>query len=729
MRNWILGGLITAMAYGLGGPALALSGADDIMNYTSLGECVVYEYSNQDYDLPGSAEVSLHPPSLFAGGTVFLGSPSGSFVESRPSITKQAIAQCLAIDEAEITYLVQDGADGTFEEDDVIGFGFVLSNAAFGFTANTFHTFQVGSGTLTPPNLSAPTLSSSSPSFGATDVPVDSNVVLTFSEPVFAKTGSISVVKVFEFKGVQIIESFDVAASNAVTGSGTTTITIDPTSDLEASTEYYVEMDDTVFDDAEGNSFSGISGPTAVSFTTAAPPNTAPTADAGPDQTGIASAASVTLDGTGSSDPDTGDTLSYAWTQTDSSGQTVTLSDATAAQPSFTAPTLDINDAAVTLTFSLVVTDDKSNASTADTVDITVNPPAPTPASEFEKYREDSKRVLVDEATRSLSSTLSANQGMTRQARNRFLDSRFQVDGEASGLVSRNNVPFDVDGSFELSGTTLSTRGNFFEQTGNYDGTSRRLFFGDFDIQHDAYTDSTTATLTARVAWEHLVSEQTMLGYFVGGELARSTINGTFDGDQDRFGMTIGGYAVHQLDDQVYLDGFLTLGLGNNDLEMANDVLALESDYTTRTATIGAALSGRYEHKQFEFRPELAFSYGKTWIGNVSFTGRAYGLVDDTLSLDAGSVSIANLTLRPEVVWALDADTVADSTSKFSFAPRLICESRETMRRTEDCGGGAELGLSRQSDNGLSTAEFRVIMDRVGDTTRSSFAFNLEHQF
>lgn len=148
MRNWILGGLITAMAYGLGGPALALSGADDIMNYPSLGLCDVYEYSEQSKD---SAEVSLHPPSLFAGGTVFIGDgylePS---VESRPSITKQAIAQCLAIDEAEITYLVQDGADGTFEEDDVIGFGFVLSNAAFGFTANTFHSFQVGSGTLTP---------------------------------------------------------------------------------------------------------------------------------------------------------------------------------------------------------------------------------------------------------------------------------------------------------------------------------------------------------------------------------------------------------------------------------------------------------------------------------------------------------------------------------------------------------------------------------------------------
>ena len=43
----------------------------------------------------------------------------------------------------------------------------------------------------------------------------------------------------------------------------------------------------------------------------------------------------VTLDGSGSSDPD-GDPLSYAWTQV--SGPTVALSDATAAQPTFTAP-------------------------------------------------------------------------------------------------------------------------------------------------------------------------------------------------------------------------------------------------------------------------------------------------------------------------------------------------------------------------------------------------------
>jgi hypothetical protein len=72
----------------------------------------------------------------------------------------------------------------------------------------------------------------------------------------------------------------------------------------------------------------------------------------------------VTLDGSGSSDPD-GDTITYKWTQT--AGTTVTLSSSTVAKPTFTAPA-----AAGTLTFSLVVTDSKGLASSPATTNVTV---------------------------------------------------------------------------------------------------------------------------------------------------------------------------------------------------------------------------------------------------------------------------------------------------------------------------------------------------------------------
>jgi hypothetical protein len=465
-------------------------------------------------------------------------------------------------------------------------------------------------------------------------------------------------------------------------------------------------------------------GQAAIATTVNPPANSAPTANAGPDQTAVASAATVTLDGSGSTDPDTGDTLTYAWTKT--AGPDVTLSSTSAAQPTFIAPTLGANDAAVTLTFSLVVTDDKSNASTADTVSITVNPPE-NPAAEFEAEKEEIQAIIIQDASRSLRSSMTANQRMTQGARGRFISARQAKAREED--VTRALIPFDVDGNFTLSESGLSTAGNFFQQVGNEDGTYRRLFFGDFDVQHDNDTDSTTATLTGRMAWEQMTSERTMLGYFIGGELATSTIGGSFEGDQDRIGVTAGGYVVHELSEQVYFDGFASVGAGRNNLEMANETLALESEYTTRTATLGGAITGVYSQKGYDFKPELAFSYGKTWLGDVGFTGRAYGLVDNTLSLDAGTVSIASFTFRPEVIIPIGADFVADTKTQFSFAPRLVCEQIKSTTTTFDCGTGGELGFSSTSEDGLSSADMRVLLDRINGGTRSSFVFSVEHKF
>ena len=97
--------------------------------------------------------------------------------------------------------------------------------------------------------------------------------------------------------------------------------------------------------------------------------NTAPTANAGADQS-VTTGTEVTLDGSGSSDPDTGDTWTYAWTQT--SGTDVTLSDTVAEMPTFTAP-----DSAAVLVFTLTVTD-VAGATNTDMVTITVNPVADT---------------------------------------------------------------------------------------------------------------------------------------------------------------------------------------------------------------------------------------------------------------------------------------------------------------------------------------------------------------
>ncbi len=118
---------------------------------------------------------------------------------------------------------------------------------------------------------------------------------------------------------------------------------------------------------------------------------TPPTADAGPDQT-VDEGATVTLNGSNSSDPDDG-IASYQWTQT--AGTTVTLSDATAVQPTFTSP--NVGPGGVALTFELTVTDNGSLQAT-DTciVNVTWINISPTADAGSEQTVDEGVQVILN---------------------------------------------------------------------------------------------------------------------------------------------------------------------------------------------------------------------------------------------------------------------------------------------------------------------------------------------
>ena len=96
-----------------------------------------------------------------------------------------------------------------------------------------------------------------------TRVPVDSDIILTFNKEVNCASGTINI------ESEDNSSSFTVSLPNdIVTGCGTDTITINLPTDLEYETEYYVLIEDTVFEDLIGNSYKGITDKKEFNFKT-----------------------------------------------------------------------------------------------------------------------------------------------------------------------------------------------------------------------------------------------------------------------------------------------------------------------------------------------------------------------------------------------------------------------------------------------------------------------------
>ena len=151
-------------------------------------------------------------------------------------------------------------------------------------------------------STSAPTLSSSVPADNATGVAIDANIVLNFSESVDAESGNITIKKTSDNSTIETID----VTSDQVTGSGTSQITINPSSNFIGSTEYYVLIDASAFDDSSSNSYAGISSTTALSFTTT---NTLPTLSSSipaDNATGVAIDANIVLNFSESVDAESG---------------------------------------------------------------------------------------------------------------------------------------------------------------------------------------------------------------------------------------------------------------------------------------------------------------------------------------------------------------------------------------------------------------------------------------
>ena len=255
-------------------------------------------------------------------------------------------------------------------------------------------------------DTTAPTLSASLPLDNASTAPLNRNIVLDFSEDVFANGGTITLTK-DNSPGAGTIQTFTLTAGTT-SGTGYTisgsTIVLNPTADLVSGGTYHITASATALVDAAGNAWAGISSTSTLNWTATAADATLPatptitsvTDDVGSIQGTLANNA-VTDDtqlvvrvsftaGTGSSQTTTGalvgDTVQL-YDGTTALGSAVILSsaDITAGYVDITTPALSNGS---TYNLRAGITDGAGNVSTetaTGTHNVTIDTTAPTVAT------------------------------------------------------------------------------------------------------------------------------------------------------------------------------------------------------------------------------------------------------------------------------------------------------------------------------------------------------------
>ena len=379
-------------------------------------------------------------------------------------------------------------------------------------------------------------------------------------------------------------------------------------------------------------------------------------------------------------------------------------------------------------TVSVLIAENKviDVAGNGNTASNTFSIQAGSPASAFEERKEVVEVAVKTEVQKALTTNLAANQRMLSAGMGRFVANKRSI---SSGQPQANLfVPFDVDGNASYSDQKLKANGDFFALSSTNDGKSQKAVFGDFDVISDS-DGNTSGYFNGRFAIETTVSDDLMLAYFAGASIGRALMDGTFKGSQNSYGLSVGGYFVRSFNDTVYVNGFASLGQSNHKLEIADDTLDLNSSYNTRTATLGGTVTGVMPQAGYEIWSELGFTYAKTKVGTMDFTGTAYGLTADNLSLDGGSVEMGNVSFAPQFKVQFSEALIEDYASTFSIAPKVTCESVRNTTTTKGCGTGATMGLQSASDDGMTNLNVGFEYADVNNLKRRSLKLSVEHRF
>ena len=486
-------------------------------------------------------------------------------------------------------------------------------------------------------STSAPTLSSSVPADNATSIAVNSTIVLNFSSNVDAESGNITIKKTSDNSTVETID----VTSSQVTGSGTSQITITPTSNFDSLIEYYVLIDATAFDDSSSNSYAGISSTTDLSFTTVNAVPTLSSSVPADDATGIERDANIVLNFSESVDVESGN-VTIKKTSDNSIVETI-----------------DVTGSKVTGSGSAQITINPSSKFESETEYYVLIDATAFDDSDSGSYAGISSTTALSFTVDALSDpttdkdvigTIDAQNVLVQKTMTEFISTvnhrlRYLRQNRVNDNLSKNNIKLDFGNALLTSlaetvqiGNMSSTKLIPDDWSSWSEGTISITKIGDTSNSSSKEIDSQGIA----VGFDKKLNDNDLLGFAVQYGQSDTDI-GTSGSGIDTKNYNISIYRTKPLDDNNFIEGTIGVGQIKSDLVRKNGSNTLTGSRDGNQIFGSINYGKTFSKKDFNLTPIGRIDLGYTELDAYTEIGK------DALSYDKQTVESGLASLGLEV--------------------------------------------------------------------------------
>jgi len=554
----------------------------------------------------------------------------------------------------------------------------------------------------------APTLSSSTPADNATGVAVDSNIVLNFSESVDAESGNITLKKTSDNSTVETIS----VTGELVSGSGSSQITVNPSSTLDSSTEYYVLIDASAFDDSSSNSYAGISSTTALSFTTADVQNpTLSSSTPADNATAVALDANIVLNFSEAVDAESGN-ITIKKTYDDSTIETIDVTGAKVSGSGGTEITINPgNDLSEQTEYYVLIDatafdDNAGNSyagiSSTTALSFTTENSTTDPLTDkdvvgsIDAQTEAPKRIL-QYVTTPVINRMDWLRHHRKETNLTNQNIKFQFSNAMLASLS-NVIPASIDINENLD---LSDNWSYWSE-----GSIGVGKIGDTSSSSSKDIDSNGIT----IGMDKKIDENKMYGYALrfGRDEVEVGTSGT-SLDTNSYSLSIYGTFPHE--DAKFLDTILGVSSLKTDHIRKNGSNTLTGERSGRQVFGSINFSTKYNKEKFNITPNARIDLGYTELSNYSEIGTD-ALTYDKQKIETGMVSIGlrlddiiqfkSITFKPSGLLEYGANFSPSSDATVSYVSDPNTDYTLSIAHEATHNIRAGLGFELIKENGLT---------------------------